>query len=53
MKMSLRTDSSTPAVVENITTLESTLIISASSLITYPDLPIWVYHVAIAVVLSV
>ena len=39
--MSLRTDFSTPAVAESGTALESTLIISSSFLITYPDLPIW------------
>ena len=37
MRMSLKTDSSTRAVVENGTALKSTLIISASSLIAYPE----------------
>ena len=40
MRMTLRTASSIPAVAENDTALEPTLIISAISLIAYPDLPI-------------
>jgi hypothetical protein len=40
MRMTLRTDSSTPAAAENGMALEPTLNISVSSLIAYPDLPI-------------